>query len=88
MDKSCLRCGKRAVSPPLCLACLLDVDASEYDRWLLINELVIAPDFVESEVIEKPELIRESLHECRMCGQERSLNLQGYCSHCAQVWHS
>jgi len=26
--------------------------------------------------------------ECKMCGKERSLNHEGYCSHCWQVWNS
>lgn len=26
--------------------------------------------------------------ECNMCGKERSLNSEGYCSQCWQVWNS
>lgn len=30
----------------------------------------------------------DNLEECRMCGIERKLNSQGYCSKCWTVWNS
>lgn len=53
----------------------------------IIKLYACLPD-VTTEVIVKPELIRESIHECRNCGNERSLNSEGCCSRCWQVWNS
>jgi len=74
-DKACLKCGKLAVNPPLCLNCLLDSTADEFDKWLTLNELIIAPDYDEKS-------------ECKMCGKPTADGRpDGFCGSCRQVWN-
>lgn len=82
MDKACLRCGKRAVNPPLCLACLLEVDDKEFNRWSMIAALIDAPDYVESDAPDYEG------NECKMCGKPTADGRpDGFCSSCRQVYN-
>jgi len=76
-------------------------DANAEDIKAMIEQITnarvlsikIVGEFAEVEMEESvyDEPILEEApwdDECVMCGKERQLNLEGYCSQCWQIWNS
>jgi len=80
MSEKCVECGKIAVVPPLCLGCMLNMTDEQY-RLQELSYAIKAGMFDD----ERGQLA----HECSMCGKEcASVDKNGHCSSCRQVWNS
>lgn len=74
----CIRCEKTAVVPPLCLACLLDIDEKEYQDYKRLEAALKVLGHGEDEYS----------HECSMCGKDcLRTDENGHCSTCRQIWN-
>lgn len=77
MEK-CIVCGKLAPVPPFCLNCMLGMEDDEYRARRAVWALTALDE-------ENGQMA----HECSMCGQYcASVDKNGHCSHCRQVWDS
>lgn len=72
----CADCGIKLVECHHCGCCGACCDCIEDTSEDL---LVMWDDDIEYE---------DMTSECKMCGKERILNDEGYCSECWQVWNS
>ena len=46
-----------------------------------------ADEYADGEMFYYRDVFADD-EECKMCGKERSLNTEGYCSQCWQIWNS
>jgi len=74
-DKPCVKCGKLAVVPPLCLGCMLDMPDDKYTRVKALAAVI--------ELFPTDES-----NECRMCGKPTAdRRPDGFCGTCRTIWN-